>query len=54
LLRTLEPIARDYIVEEYVMYAVLLRVQLDPTRTDENTRYLHEAVVPRTKEAPGL
>jgi hypothetical protein len=41
-------------VEEYLMYAMLLKVHLDPARAEETERYLHEAVVPRTKEASGF
>jgi len=36
------------------MYATLVTVKLDPTRPEDTMKNLHESVVPRSKQAPGL
>ncbi len=36
------------------MYAVLVKVQIDPARHDEAMSGLHDSVVPQVKTAPGF
>ncbi len=36
------------------MYAVLVKVRIDPARHDEALSGLHDGVVPRAKSAPGF
>lgn len=36
------------------MYVVHIAVRIDPSRTDDAARYLHERVVPDAKQAPGF
>ncbi len=36
------------------MHAVLVRVTVQPGHRDEAEQFVHETVIPRVKEAPGL